>query len=162
STVPCFDHGKGLREIKYPWYKETRRKKKLTDEQQSQYEAMRNQVKMLRTDIFPRLGLSNILWQDGYEADDLIASCCHNLPDGDQVVIVSGDRDMYQLLSPDVKVYHPIGGSLVTKKSFRKGYGIGPGLWAKTKAIAGDKTDDISGVPRVGITTAIKWIRGER
>lgn len=162
STVAAFDHGKGLREIRYPWYKETRRKRKLTDDEQETYEAMRHQVKRLRTDTFPRLGLSNILWQDGYEADDLIAAACHALPEEDSAVVVSGDKDMYQLLAHNVTVYHPTPQKLVTKKAFRREWGVGPNKWVEVKAIAGCGTDDIPGVDGVGEKTAAKFLRGEK
>lgn len=162
SLVPCFDHGKGLREIKYPFYKETRRKRKLTDDQQEMYESMRHQLKRLRTDTFPRLGCRNILWQDGYEADDLIAAACHALPDDDSAVIVSGDQDFYQLLTSNVSVYHPTPRTLVTRKAFRKEWGLGPARWVDIKALAGCSTDDIPGVEGVAEKTAAKFLRGEK
>lgn len=162
SLVPCFDVGKGIRESAHSFYKESRRKRKLTDDEQEMYESMRNQVKRLRTDTFPRLGCNNVLWQDGYEGDDLIAAACHALPDEDSAVIVSGDEDMYQLLADNVSVYHPTSQKLVTRKAFRKEWKLGPNRWVEIKAIAGCGTDDVPGVSRVGEPTAAKFLRGEK
>lgn len=164
TTVCCFDHGKGKRETAHSFYKETRRKKKFTDDQEFEFREFKDQITRLRCDILPKIGYSNILYQDGYEADDIIASAVNALPDGDkdEAVIISGDKDLLQLLSDSVKVYHPITDKLVTRTSFRKEWGLGPGAWNKIKAVAGCKTDDIPGVEGVGELTAAKFFRRER
>lgn len=161
SVVPTFDHPESRRRELYPAYKESRRLRKLTDDEDEMFRSMQAQIKRLRADIFPRLGYSNVLYQRGCEADDLIAACCHGLPDDDEAVIVTGDKDMLQLLTDNVRVYHPISQKLVTRRAFRKEWRLGPAKWAEIKAVAGCSTDDIPGVDKVAEKTAAKFFRKE-
>ena len=73
------------------------------------------------------------------------------------MVIVSTDRDLYQLLRQDrVSVWDPLKKKPVTERSFTMKYGIGPDEWAPVKAIAG-----CPGVKGVGEKTAIKYLTAE-
>lgn len=159
--VFCFDHGKLLREELCPGYKESRRRN-VDDEQAVAIEGMRNQVEKLKWTYLEQLGYSNIFFQKGYEADDIIASLVKfTIPKGDTTVIVSADKDLYQLLSKRVMMFNPAKQELVTAKYFRQKYGIGPEHWADVKALAGCHSDCIPGIVGVGEKTAIKYIRGE-
>ena len=162
--VFCFDHGKGLREQKYPWYKETRRKKVLTEEEEEKIVGMKKQINKLRTDYLKEVGFSNVFYQEGYEADDIIAQVVHHLecdrPD-DVAYIVSADKDLYQLLRKRVQMYDPKTRKGYTRKMLKADYGVSPSQWVYVKAIAGCLTDDVPGVDGVGEKTACKYLRKE-
>lgn len=158
--VFAFDHGTPLRLKLCPGYKASRRKKKLTDDEALAVDGMRAQVGKLRTDYLDRVGFRNVLYQTGYEADDVIAKVALQVRarGDDRVVIVSGDKDLYQCLYKDqVVVYHPREDVVVNSKSFRKKYGIWPAAWKNVKALAGCASDDVPGVAGVGEKTAIKF-----
>lgn len=157
----CFDEGPSLRKTIYPDYKEGRGSDNPSDKQVSDRRALREQVCRLREEVLPAMGYQNMVSHEGYEADDLIASCCLNLPRGAEAVIVSSDQDLYQLLSNRVSIYNAHAKRMVTIDSFRQTYGIIPQAWPKVKAIAGDDSDGVPGVPRVGISTAIKHLKGD-
>jgi hypothetical protein len=120
---------------------------------------VRKQVKLLREDYLKQIGFKNILYQEGFEADDVIAKVIVDRPKRD-FIIVSSDQDLYQLIGKYVKVYSPKKQELITEESFRKKFGCGPGVWAQVKAMAGCSTDNIKGIPGVGEKTAIKFICG--
>lgn len=165
--VWCFDHGKGLREQEFPSYKLTRRMKKRPEAEEQARERMREQVNGLRTKYLEELGYENALFQDGYEADDLIAAAVKALPKKDRAVLVSGDKDLYQLLKgpawdnvdyPNVvDVYHPQSKKLITRRVFFDEYKINPVYWPSIKAIAGCGVDDVHGIRGVGEITAARF-----
>jgi len=160
--VFAFDSGPGLREAAFPFYKETRRKRKFTDTEAAARDELRRQIDGLRTKYLPELGYGNVFAAKGYEADDVIASVVADLPPGDTAVIVSSDRDLYQLLSRRVSIWTPgKTGGMFGRDGFAALYGVHPTQWPEVKAIAGDSTDDITGVAGVGEPTAAKWVRGE-
>ncbi|MDR1677143.1 MAG: hypothetical protein LBS44_01985, partial [Deltaproteobacteria bacterium] len=106
------------------------------------------------------LGL-NGLEKQGYEADDVIASLCRlAVSEGRTTVIVSGDKDFYQLLSPGVSMYDPDPkkNSAMDLSSFKTEFNIEPEAFLDVQALMGDNTDNIPGVPGVGIKTALKLI----
>ncbi len=116
------------------------------------------QLTVLRTEILPRIG-HHCHHLDGYEADDLIAVLVQR--PGNHV-IVSSDSDLYQLLNDRVTIYDPGKKSSMTEYWFtEEQYDIEPSQWPMVKAIAGDTSDNVIGVPGVGIKTAIKHLRGQ-
>jgi DNA polymerase-1 len=155
----CFDHGKSLREKEFPYYKETRRKKKHTPEQQELRDSCRRQVEKLKFEWLGEMGYRNLFFHEGYEADDIIASVVHNLDENEEAVIVSGDEDYYQLISQKVIVFHPRGQKVVNLKSFKALYGIHPRRWSLVKAIGGCVGDDVPGVVGVAEKTAAAYLR---
>lgn len=161
--VFAFDgpQGKGHRELSFPFYKEPRRKRTFTDAEETARDGLREQIRALRDRILPELGYGNTFHAPGYEADDLIASVVANLPPGDMAVIVSTDKDLYQLLSRRVDI--AVRGGFLTRHDFAAVYGVHPSQWPEVKAIAGEGPDgdNIPGVDGVGEATAAKWIRGE-
>ena len=169
-VVACFDSRQSNREKLDPGYKESRRKnrKKKTPEELRALDGMEKQVRALRKDILPRLGVQ-CLREVGYEADDLMARVCHAVrkavADLSTATLVSADKDLYQLLCDRVTVYHPSKGKTpgrtVTERSFRTEYGIDPWKWQVAKAIAGCSTDDVPGVAGVGDKTACLVIAGK-
>lgn len=161
----CFDGGCDARTKIFPDYKADRRRKRseMGEEEIETRRSLRRQIYRLRTQYLPDAGFRNVLMADGYEADDVIASICLSAFEGsktpkDEFIIVSSDRDMYQLLGPHTSLWTPHG-RMVTEQSLREEYGIGPGAWAHVKAIAGSK-DGIPGVSGVGNRTAAKFLAG--
>jgi len=157
-TIFTWDYGKGLRQNINPEYKAKRREKEYTDDELKFEQDFREQMELLRTEYLKEIGFRNIFFQKGYEADDVIASICHNLPDGDTGVIISADHDLYQLLTVSVSMYAPQLNKRMTKSKFIKEFGISPCQWAQIKALAGCSSDNVIGIKGVGEKTAIKYM----
>jgi DNA polymerase I len=156
----CFDSNRSLRAQVYPKYKSKRRPIEDTDEQENYNEFVR-QVRLLRREYLYEIGYRNVFTQKGYEADDVIASLVNTINRKHDVVIVSSDHDLYQLLRPGVCMYNPHRKETVTHEWFYDKYGIGPIQWIDVKAIAGCHTDEIRGIQGVGEITAAKFISGK-
>jgi DNA polymerase-1 len=160
----CFDEGRNKREQLLPSYKKSRREKVRTEDEARAYLELQEQIQQLKTDYLSGLGYSNVFYTDGYEADDVIATICQSsivkLRD-DQVVIVSSDTDLYQLLSPNVRQYDPRTKLVWDEEYFRRTYGIVPVDWAHVKAISGCSSDEVPGIPGIGTKTALKHLRNE-
>jgi DNA polymerase-1 len=100
---------------------------------------------------------------DGYEADDVIATLTTQATEqGMQVLICSGDRDAFQLVSDDVTVLYPVRGvselSRMTPDAVEAKYGVRPDRYSDLAALVGESSDNLPGVPGVGPKTAAKWI----
>ncbi len=91
---------------------------------------------------------------DGVEADDII-SFIVQAPhySGWQKVIVSSDKDFFQLCDDETVLYRPIQKEILNKKAIAERDGIHPVNYALARAIAGDKSDNLPGVGRVGLKT---------
>jgi len=108
------------------------------------------------------IGFSNHFEEDGYEADDLIAVMSRELTiAGKQSIIVSTDKDLYQLLGPMVIQHNPLSGKMMTDEYLMQEFGVTPEQWPMVKALMGDKGDNIPGIEHVGIKTACGLVRGE-
>ena len=99
----------------------------------------------------------------GFEADDVLGSLCHQAESQEmRTMVLTGDSDLLQLVSPHVSVLlnRPAGGpKLYDMETVRERYdGLGPESVAEIKALVGDTSDNIPGVPGVGIKTAIKLL----
>jgi DNA polymerase-1 len=144
----AFDTGKTFRSEKFPDYKATR--EKMPDELRPQIERIRELVDAFG---FPRLEL------EGYEADDVLGSIARKAAEkGLGVKIVTGDRDLLQLVTPRVIVN--LAGA---KQSESKDYfpedvvekmGVRPDQVVDLKALIGDTSDNIPGIKGVGPKTA--------
>lgn len=162
NVVFCWDSTKkGVRHELLPEYKEKRHTKKLTEEQELAVRDLRRQMRLIRDEYLPYLGYKNIYFQNGYEADDTIASFIKNKHPKDNAVIVSADKDLYQLLGKRVCMWNPTTKKVTTSKTFREQYGVSPAKWSTIKAIAGCLTDQIPGVKGVKEKTAAKHLRGD-
>ena len=142
--------GPGRRHEIYPQYKANR--PSMDEDLKCQQEPIRK--------IVQALGLYS-LEEKGFEADDLIAEATrHFLNEGRRVVIVSGDKDFYQLLSDTVSMYDPDPkkDSALTREAFRERFGMEPSAFLDMQALMGDSSDNIPGVPKVGAKTAQKLI----
>jgi DNA polymerase-1 len=154
----AFDLGDSVRKQLFPEYKAKRQA--LTQAEQGEKSELRRQMRLLRKEYLPEVGWTNIFAQKGYEADDVIASLCRALPEGDDAIIVSRDADLFQLLNDRVVMWDPHAQRMVTPRSFNMTWNIMPSQWVRVKAIAGCRTDEIPGVKGVGPATAIKYLRG--
>lgn len=150
----AFDHGPLKRSEIYPAYKANRE----TDEAKERFKA---QVDKLRDVYLPEAGFENVWHEPGYEADDIIAHVVQACPRGQACIIVSTDKDLYQLLRQNVWVWNVIKGRPYTIDDFQLEWNIPPGQWADVKAIAGCDSDNITGVEGVAEKTAIKFLRHE-
>ncbi len=102
------------------------------------------------------------LEQLGYEADDLIATyACEAAAAGAEVTIISGDKDLMQLIGPTVRMYDPMPGNerRIGDAEVREKFGVGPDRVVDVQALAGDPTDNVPGVPGIGIKTAAQLIQ---
>ena len=93
--------------------------------------------------------------QEGFEADDLIATYArlvHNA--GGEAVIVSSDKDLMQLVRPGVTMLDPMKNRTIGPDQVREKFGVGPDKVVEVQALAGDSTDNVPGVPGIGIKTA--------
>lgn len=154
DMVFCFDMGESFRTNWNKDYKANREK----NEQRAQ---VSKQIRLMRMEYLPALGFSNIFAEDHFEADDLMASLCLTLKEHDDAVLVSSDRDLYQLLNNKVRIWDPRKNKPITRKSFKKEYGVPPSFWPNVKALAGCKSDNIKGIPGVGEKGAIAFLRDE-
>jgi DNA polymerase-1 len=100
---------------------------------------------------------------DGYEADDLLASLSTQAAAaGFEVIVVSGDRDAFQLIDEHVTVLYPKKGISdippMNSDSVMEKYGVLPANYPDLAALVGEKADNLPGIPGVGPKTAAKWI----
>jgi len=89
------------------------------------------------------------------EADDVIAWLSHTLTDH-EITIVTVDQDMYQLINENISVYSPIKKITVNDSNFNEITGVSQSNFLSYKALMGDKSDNIPGIPKVGKKTAMK------
>jgi DNA polymerase-1 len=100
-----------------------------------------------------------VLELPGYEADDVIGTLAKKASTmGFDVVIVTADKDMLQLVGPRVRVFHTGREKFLDTAGVREFFGVAPEQVADVLALMGDSVDNIPGVPRVGEVTAKKWI----
>ncbi len=99
----------------------------------------------------------------GYEADDLIASVCAKAKaNGLDVLIISSDKDLLQLVEPGVSVFDPKKdkeGFVYTEEEVKARFGVGPKSLIDIFALTGDPTDNIPGVKGIGEKTALGLIK---
>ncbi|MEU2557933.1 DNA polymerase I [Streptomyces longispororuber] len=100
---------------------------------------------------------------DGFEADDVIATLATQAEaEGFEVLIVTGDRDSFQLITDHVTVLYPTKGvselTRFTPEKVQEKYGLTPSQYPDFAALRGDPSDNLPGIPGVGEKTAAKWI----
>ena len=97
--------------------------------------------------------------QINYEADDLLATYAQQIIDlGAKVTIISSDKDLMQLVSKDVRLYDPMKSKVIGKKEVEEKFGVKPEQVIDVQSLAGDSSDNIPGVPGIGIKTAAELI----
>ncbi|MGF1611319.1 MAG: DNA polymerase I [Kiloniellales bacterium] len=100
-----------------------------------------------------------VIEKEGFEADDLIASYAEQARKaGYQVVIVSSDKDLMQLVTDGVTMLDPIKNAPIGPEQVAEKFGVPPEKVVEVQALAGDSTDNVPGVPGIGIKTAAQLI----
>jgi DNA polymerase-1 len=111
--------------------------------------------------IFEMVTLSHIakLSKPGYEADDIIATLADRYENEHDIVIVSSDKDLYQLVNDHVKLYEPSKDKFISIKEVEEKFDVPPEKITDLLALAGDSSDNVPGIPQIGPKTAAKLIK---
>jgi DNA polymerase-1 len=95
----------------------------------------------------------------GFEADDLIATYARLAVEaGFEVVVMSSDKDLMQLVGEGVSMFDPMRSRAIGPEQVREKFGVGPEKVVEVQALAGDSTDNVPGVPGIGVKTAAELI----
>ncbi|GGF03772.1 DNA polymerase I [Stappia taiwanensis] len=115
-------------------------------------------------DLIPQFGLIreatrafcvHSIEQEGFEADDLIATYARSAAaHGARVTIVSGDKDLMQLIGPRVGMIDTMKNKIFGEPEVFEKFGVGPDKVIEVQALAGDSVDNVPGVPGIGLKTA--------
>ncbi len=100
-----------------------------------------------------------VLQEEGLEADDLIGTIAQKAEaEGLEVTLVTGDKDMFQLVSPHIKIYDTMREKVYRVEEVKTRFGVEPSQMTEIMGLMGDTSDNIPGVPGIGEKTAIKLI----
>ncbi|NPA52473.1 MAG: 5'-3' exonuclease [Aquificae bacterium] len=145
----AFDYpGKTFRHEEYKEYKATR--KETPDELKAQIPKIKQILKLW--------GIK-VIEIPGYEADDIIATLAKKAVEkGFEVIIVTPDKDMLQLVNDKIKVLNPVNDELFDKDKIKEKYGIYPEQFVDFLTLIGDKVDNLIGVHGIGTKTAQKLL----
>jgi len=133
----------------YPEYKATRLKVP---------EDLASQIPLVM-EVIDALGVPRVQ-VPGAEADDIIGTLSRMAEEkGMEVVIVSSDKDLYQLVSPGVRVRDSLKEKIVGEAEVRETFGVAPAQVVDLLALSGDPSDNVPGVPGIGEKTAAELIR---
>lgn len=139
---------KNFRNEIFPEYKATR--KETPEELIPQFAIIHDAVDALNL---------NHLQMEGFEADDLIATYAKLAEEkGYEAVVVSADKDLMQLIRPGVEFYDPMKDKFFTPDDVKEKFGVFPDKVIEVQALAGDTTDNIPGIPGIGLKTAAELI----
>ncbi len=93
--------------------------------------------------------------QEGYEADDIIATyALQAISAGAEVTIVSSDKDLMQLVQPGVVMYDTMKNKVIAEAEVIERFGVPPSKVVEVQALIGDSSDNVPGVPGIGVKTA--------
>ena len=153
GVVVAWDAGMSGREVTYDLYKAGRKPRP---------DLLREQWPQLMP-LVEAFGYTNVK-VDGYEADDVIASLSRQArEEGIAVMVVTGDRDAYQLVGPGIRVMSTSRGITETKiydeAAVEERYGVPPELITDLMGLRGDTSDNIPGVPGIGEKTATQLLQ---
>jgi DNA polymerase-1 len=139
---------KNFRNDIYSEYKANRAE--APDDLAPQFEYIRKSVKAFN---LPSIELLN------YEADDLIATYAKKITDaGAKVTVISSDKDLMQLVSDKIRLYDPMKNKVIGEKEVLEKFGVKPSQVIDVQSLAGDSSDNVPGVPGIGIKTAAELI----
>ncbi len=120
------------------------------DDLAPQFEYIRKSVEAFN---LPSIELLN------YEADDLIATYSKQITDtGAKVTVISSDKDLMQLVSNKIRLFDPMKSKVIGEKEVFEKFGVKPNQVIDVQSLAGDSSDNIPGVPGIGIKTASELI----
>jgi DNA polymerase-1 len=175
--VFAWDSQQSLRRHVYEAYKDRERGTKVVrgTGEVIDYQALHDQMQELYNPVLGRLGFVNVIRWTGLEADDVIGAVvkygqvhpAYSNGDNIEWVIVSTDRDLYQLLGSAVRMYNVSKKEEYTERHFKDEYGIEPSQWVEAKAMGGCYTDNIAGISGIADpakstkSRALKILRGE-
>ncbi|MCE2529157.1 MAG: DNA polymerase I [Acidimicrobiia bacterium] len=130
-------------------------------QRESAPDVFRSQLPLIR-EVLESMGIVQ-MERPGFEADDVIATLAKTVTDlGWEVLVVTGDRDSFQLVSPTVRVIYTrrgISDTVVVDPEWVEGkYGVRPGQYLDYAALRGDTSDNLPGVPGVGEKTAARLL----
>lgn len=108
-------------------------------------------------DLVEALGIP-MLQISGVEADDVIGTLAHQLPEGMDLRIVSGDKDLAQLINERVVMIDTMKGKTMDVEGVVEKFGVPPERIIDLLALMGDSSDNIPGIEKCGVKTAAKWI----
>ena len=115
-----------------------------------QFEYIRKSVKAFN---LPSIELLN------YEADDLIATYAKQITSaGAKVTVISSDKDLMQLVSDKIRLYDPMKSKVIGEKEVFEKFGVKPSQVIDVQSLAGDSSDNVPGVPGIGVKTAAELI----
>jgi len=101
-----------------------------------------------------------ILEKQGVEADDIIATLAKEAEaKGFEVVIVSGDKDLMQVISSRIRMWDTLKDQVIDLKAVQERFGTSPSKLVDIMGLAGDSSDNVPGVPGIGEKTAVKLIQ---
>ncbi|MDA9624190.1 DNA polymerase I [Pelagibacteraceae bacterium] len=139
---------KNFRNEIYKDYKANR--SEAPDDLAPQFEYIRKSVKAFN---LPSIELIN------YEADDLIATYAKQITEaGARVTVISSDKDLMQLVSKKIRLYDPMKSKVLGEKEVIEKFGVKPNQVIDVQSLAGDSSDNVPGVPGIGIKTASELI----
>lgn len=169
SPVFCLDSRHSWRRKAFPEYKRHRH----DDSSPEELAALREMQAQLNScrGLLKGLGFRNVILQNGFESDDIIAQAClqYSCP----FSVVSSDHDLYQVLRRGVGIYSPKRGYIgkaYTASSLFEEYGLKPSQWPEFKALAGCPSDNVPHAGRdwggaidckIGEKTALAILHGE-
>lgn len=145
--------GPSFRAIEYPEYKGNRGE--TPEEFYGQTELLEEAMKAMN--------IATLTKKD-YEADDILASLADQAADaGYRVLVVSGDRDTFQLIGDNTTILYPIKGVMnlarMNDEAVVERYGIHAKQYPDLAALVGETSDNLPGIPGVGPKTAAKWLQ---
>ena len=149
NIAVIFDAGrKTFRQDVYPEYKAHR--PPAPDDLVPQFQLIR--------DVCTAFGLPHIE-SDGFEADDLIATYAQQAIEQDiDVVIISSDKDLMQLINSHITLFDPIKNKIIAEEGVFEKFGVTPDKVIDIQALAGDSSDNVPGVPGIGLKIAAELI----
>ena len=120
------------------------------DDLAPQFEYIRKSVEAFN---LPSIELIN------YEADDLIATYAKKIIEsGAKVTVISSDKDLMQLVSTKIRLFDPMKSKVIGEKEVFEKFGVKPNQVIDVQSLAGDSSDNIPGVPGIGVKTAAELI----
>lgn len=137
-----------FKKIRVPSYKE---KRSIPDD------SLFPQIKRCRK--LTKLMKLHCVKRDGYEADDIIGSAVSKFRKLAKIVIVTCDKDLMQVMSNRVRIYHPFDRRYVTIGDVIAKWGVPPEQVLEVMTLTGDSTDNVKGVHGIGIKNATQLIR---
>lgn len=148
-------NGESKRKELFPDYKNRHEDK--SEEELRLDDIARFQMSIIQDKVLPDMGFKNIFSYTGLEGDDVVASIINNYPN-DKFVVVSSDKDLWQLIGPNCVQTFIDTDELLNYKLFVSRWNINPNRWGEIKSIVGCDTDKVPGIKGVAEKTAVKYL----